>query len=148
MRKISPVAAVHAAGNDCSARGLRPSRALPGFFDSLTRSAPYTGGLRVFLLCRERMFLKTMVQQVQGSAGAWKSRDKVRMRAAQACVLRICRISPGPGIHISPDAARIDVGSVAGAAGERLWQDWAMLWLWRRHAENNTDLRNRRREAP
>ena len=35
MRKISTVAAVHAAVNDCSARGLRPSRALPGFFDSL-----------------------------------------------------------------------------------------------------------------
>ena len=34
-RKNPPVPAVHAAGDDGCSRGLRPSRALQGFFDSL-----------------------------------------------------------------------------------------------------------------
>ena len=34
-RKNRPVPAVHAAGDDCTAKGLRPSRALLGIFDSL-----------------------------------------------------------------------------------------------------------------
>ena len=35
LAKINRVAAVHAASNDCSARGPKPSRALTGFFESL-----------------------------------------------------------------------------------------------------------------
>ena len=35
--KISPVSAAQVAGDDFNARGLRPSRALLGFFDSLSR---------------------------------------------------------------------------------------------------------------